>query len=121
MATDYPSYGRLALDRYGEEPESALIRTQMESGPPKQAMVRSKAMVGRPVTYVYSDAEYASWKTWFRDTIARGADWFNWTDPQDGITKLARIEGGIYTAKPFSPYPGAPLSWEVSFRLETWD
>ncbi len=121
MASDYPTYGRLALDSYGEEPESALVRTSMESGPPKQAMIRSRTMVGRPVTYIYSDTEYASWKTWFRDTVSRGADWFNWTDPQDGTVKLARIENGVYTARAFSPSPGAPLSWEVSFRIETWD
>jgi len=121
MAATWPTYGHLALDRYGEEPESALVRTQMESGPPKQAMVRSRAMVGRPVTYVYSDSEYATWKTWFRDTIARGADWFNWTDPQDGVVKLARIRGGVYKSRAFTPSPGAPLSWEVAFTVETWD
>jgi hypothetical protein len=117
----FPNYGKLLLPGYGEDPESAVDRTQMESGPPKQAMVRSRVMVSRPVVMLFTASEYASFKTWFRTDVARGADWFDWTDPADGATRQARIVDGRYRANAFAESPGAPLSWEVAMVIETWD
>ena len=117
----FPALGKLRLEGYGEQPESAVLRTEMESGPPKQAQVRSRVMVTRPVTMQYNAADYGSFKTWFRDDIARGADWFDWTDPVDGVIKQARIAGGEYSAVPFTESQGGPLLWDVSFQLETWE
>ncbi|HFD81045.1 MAG TPA: hypothetical protein ENK05_11755 [Gammaproteobacteria bacterium] len=121
----FPSYGKLVLQDYGETPNPAVLRTEMEGGPPKQAQILSRVMVIRPVTMIYSASEFASFKTWFRDQIARGADWFDWTDPVDGQLKQARIVSSqqqpSWQATPFTESPGAPLSWEVRMQIETWE
>lgn len=111
-------YGRLLLNGYGEQPESVLLRTEMESGA-KQARIRSLALVARPVVYDYSNAEYADFKTWHRDTINRGASYFFWTDPHDGVSKLTRIVRGEYEARAYVASQGDELRWEVSMEIET--
>lgn len=112
-----PVYAK--LHKFPFEPESAVLRTEMESGPPKQAKLRSRVMVERPVTYsLDSKADYLAFMTWVRGTINRGVSWFDWTDPLDNVTKLARIKGGKVSYKSLN----AALSfWEASFVLETWD
>jgi hypothetical protein len=119
----FPSYGKLLLGGFSEAPASALIRTEMEGGLPKQAKVRARVMVTRAVAMDYSMSEFESFKVWFRDTIKRGADWFDWIDPLDGVTKLARIVAAdpAFTAQPTTFSEGAPLRWTVKFNLETWD
>lgn len=119
----FPTYGKLLLTEFAEAPESALLRTEMESGPPKQAKIRSRVMVRRSLAMDYSMAEYTTFKTFFRTTINGGADWFDWVDPLDGVTKLARIVAGnpAYNAQPYTYSEGAPLRWKVTFALEAWD
>lgn len=116
MAT-FPSYAK--LHKYPVKPESAVLRTETESGPAKQSKVRSRALVERDITSsLDSKADYIAFKVWVRDSISRGADWFNWTDPEDGVVKLARIKNGMVSYKPLN---GALTLWEASFALETWD
>lgn len=114
-------YGKLLLRDYGERPESAVLRTEMESGFAKQAKIRSKVPVFRPAVIDYSNTEYSQFKTWFKDTLARGTNWFAWTDPQDGVSKQARIVRGEYEARSYFKTEGETLSWEVSFLLETME
>ena len=116
----FPAYGRLS-GKYGEKPTSAVLRTEMESGPAKQAKIHSRSMVTRAVTMIFTSTEYTSFMTWFRDSISRGADWFDWTDPIDDTLKQARIVKGELEADSFSKSEGDLLSWEVKFLLETWD
>src|SRR5690348_11379615 len=59
-----------------------VVRTQMESGPPKQLKTQSRVMIDREVVYLLKTlADYNAFITFFETTINRGADWFNWTDP----------------------------------------
>lgn len=115
----FPSNGELLLP-YGETPESAVLRTEMESGPAKQAMVRTRQSIGRPVSYRFSSANYIAFKTWYRDDIKRGALWFDWRDPLNDKLKQARMVGGVYEAQAYDPGQG-PLSYDVTFQIETWD
>lgn len=114
-------YGKLLLRDYGERPESAILRTDMESGPAKQAKVRSKVLVSRSVNIDYSNTEYGQFKTWFNGTLGYGANWFYWTDPRDGGSKLARIVRGEYEAKAYVKSMGDELRWQVSLTLESWE
>lgn len=120
----YPSLGRLLLAGYAEQPEQAVLRTDMESGPAKQITVRSRVLVTRPVSYYYTSAQYQGFKAWHRDALNRGANWFDWLDPIDGQVKLARIVAApgqpAYDARAVSAREGDLLAWEVSFQLETW-
>ena len=121
MAATFPTYGQMSLGEYSESGDPGLLRTPMESGPPKQALVAARSMLQREISLVYTASEFQSFRTWWRDTIARGTDWFSWDDPVDGATKLVRIPGGRYRARPFAPSPGEALSWEVALVLEGWD
>ena len=113
----FPSYGKLLRDGYSENPRPAVLRTSMESGPPKQTKIQSRVMVERPVVYQFTLTEKGTFWTWFTSTINYGADWFDWTDPVDGVTKAARIVGGQIGWQPVSHRGG---SWRAAFTLETW-
>jgi hypothetical protein len=104
---------------FAENPEPAILRTEMETGPPKQVMVKSRVIVTRPLQVVIEGAaNYAAWLTWFRDTIHRGADWFDWVDTRTGATVSARIQGGLVQAAPATPRFNV---WKLRLTLETWE
>lgn len=121
MAT-FPSYAKLLVEGFEEIPGDVLIRTAMEDGPPKQAKIRYREMISRPVNYrLVSKTDYNSFMTWYRTTINNGSDWFTWTDPVSGSSKNARIIKGSF--KSCRPLIGRNLNgaWTVSFTLETWE
>ncbi len=114
----FPTYALLMFDGFQEEPESAVGRTEMEKGPPKQAQTRSRVMVPRPVRYLIGSKEdLEAFKAWFK-SIGRGAAWFWWTDPVDGAIKRARIVQGKIT---YVPRVSTLRSWNAVFSLETWE
>ncbi len=117
MAT-FPSYGRLLFENFSRDRASGLRRTQMESGPPKQLVTRSRTMVEMPVIYqLGSLADYNSFLTWFNTTINLGADWFDWTDPVDSVVKQARIKEGKISEVPQRKQLDR---WKIAFTLEFW-
>lgn len=117
MAT-FPSYADILIDSYSVNRESALLRSEMESGPPKQAKIKSRVMITHNVQiYIATKANYLSFQTWFSNDISEGADWFDFTDPISGSTIQARFVGGELTASPLS----AKLEqWKISAKLESW-
>lgn len=118
MAT-FPSYMKLILAGLTFKRESALLRTEMEIGPPKQTVQKTRVMLTRKVTYAAdSKTDYLNFITWFTTTINRGAAWFDWTDPVDGVTKKARIVNGELDEE--KPLNSGLTLWQVSFHLETW-
>lgn len=117
MAT-LPSYVKILFQDYSQRRESALLRTEMESGPPKQAKVRSRVMLTRAAKlYLSSKADFQSFETWYREDLDEGALFFNMTDPVSGSTIEARFVGGGYTATPMS---AAMQLWQVEVNIESW-
>lgn len=117
MAT-LPSYVIPIAEGYGEENMPAVLRTEMESGPPKQAMVGGISMWQMtPTFYITTSANLAAFKTWVRVTLRNGADWFDYADPVAGATVLARIVGGKIRIAPV----GAGVAWKVYCQLEKAD
>lgn len=117
MAT-LPSYVKILYQDYSQRRESALLRTEMESGPPKQAKVRSRVMLTRAAKlYLSSKADFQSFETWYKDDLDEGSLWFNMTDPVSGSTVEARFVGGGYTATPMS---AAMELWQVEVNIESW-
>ena len=115
----FPPIGKILLDPYREKPAPLTRRTDMESGPPKQARIARRRMVQRPCAYRFSATEYATFKTWV-DT--EGAEnWFSWVDPYDGSTKQARLLLGQYEGQPVKTEDGAELEWVVNFTIETFE
>jgi len=114
----FPAYAVLLFEGFAENPAPLVSRTEMESGPPKQAKSASRGMSERPVLYALENpAQLQSFKEWFK-SIGSGADWFLWNDPVDGVQKPARIVGGQIAYK---PRVSTLQSWRASFTLETWE
>jgi hypothetical protein len=119
MAT-FPAAAKLGFAGYAKRRQSAVLRSEMESGPPKQARILSKVLVQRDLTYHFDSAsDYNAFIVWFRDDITRGADWFDWTDPEDSTVKSARIVGGTLTEE--TSLNPALIYWQIKLTLETWD
>lgn len=118
MAT-LPTYAKLFLAGYKEKRESALIRTEMESGPPKQAKIRSRVMVTRSVSIQFNTlSDYQSFVSWFSTTINEGADWFTFTDPVSGLSSTGRFVCNGFDASPMAAVSGA---WVINgLSIETW-
>lgn len=116
MAT-FPTYATVLQSGYVEQRESALLRTEMEDGPPKQARIKSRVMVTRNVTIqLKSKADYQSFIAWYSQTLNEGADWFDWTDPVSGTVKQARFVSDVLQATP----AGGMAVWNVAAKIETW-
>lgn len=113
-----PSYAILMRDGYKHQRESALLRSEMESGPPKQTKIKHRVMVTRTCTiYLKSKTDFESFELWYSSTIKEGTLWFNYLDPVSDSTKLARFVGGGYEAIPRANVKGA---WLISAKIESW-
>ncbi len=114
----FPSYVKIRLEGFAEKRESALLRSETESGPPKQARIKSRVLVTRAVRLrLETKANYLAFVAWFSTNINEGADWFLWTDPVSGTVREARFsEGGLNAA----PLAGTLGYWEISSTIETW-
>lgn len=120
MAT-WPAYAKILRDGFGEEPETALLQTEMDDGPPKVRRVKSRVMVRRSVTVqLASRSDYLAFKAWFSDAAGanKGSAWFDWFDPVSSSTRPAKISGGLISGKPLADVHGA---WRLQLTLESWD
>lgn len=117
MAT-LPSYVRILYDGYIEQKETAILRTDFESGPPRQARVKSRTMKTRTVKlFIETKANFLLFETWFAEELQQGALFFNMPDPVSGSTIEARFVGGTYSAQPMSP---AMNLWQIESQIESW-
>lgn len=120
----WPVYASIMRADFGIERESALIRSNMESGPPKQTRVKSRVMATMAIRAgIKGKTNYEAFLTWWRDTLNYGADWFDLPDPVAGTTIQARIVGGqLGRAVPVGGRPAdANTRWEIPMTLEYWD
>jgi hypothetical protein len=116
MAT-FPA-GVLTANGFRRKRVSNVIRSDMESGPAKQALRASRDYIRFPVTYLFTKAQYLAFDTWVTDTIDT-VGWFDWTEPIASATLQARIvNGDISEAAPLNPHMA---NWVVSFELEVLD
>lgn len=102
---------------YSYQPMSPVIRTQMESGPPKQRRRFSGKWRGSPITWLMDATQLGTFRTFWDSSLQGGALDFNWPDPEaDSGTVRARIKGGEYQARNV----GGTL-WEVSVDMEWFE
>jgi hypothetical protein len=118
MIATFPAYAVLLQDGFGVKRKSGVARTEFDDGMTKQLQTKSRVKVARTVKYgLKTLANYQAFITFFQTTIHFGADWFNWVDPVDGVTKLAQIVTELGEEKPDTPLLDF---WAVSFTIETW-
>ena len=115
----FPDFKALLFDSFQEQAESAVLRTQMEGGSFKQAQLYSQGNFNRTMTYVFTAAQFAVFKAWWRDELGLGAGWFDWPDPLDGSTKQVMMNLGVYSARPLDQGEGNAVDVAVSFRLDS--
>jgi len=96
MAT-FPSYAKILLAGFGEEPDHGVLRTEMDSGLAKQRARWSKPIVTRDATIaVMSDSNKEAFDKWVDDDLDGGTNWFDWTVPRTSRVVQARIVSGKY-------------------------
>lgn len=114
----FPTYATLIFDGFSEDFEKSIMRTEFDSGLPRQAPTKSRAMHFRTLTYnLCSKTDYLSFLNWYDNDLGRGAYWFLWLDPVSGKNLRARIFEGDIKAVPLEKTLN---KWNVTFRLETW-
>ena len=114
----FPNYAKILVSGFQQQRESAILRSDMESGPPKQAKVRSKVMITRSCkVYLSSLSDFQSFDTWFSATLSEGSSWFTFTDPVSSVTTLARFVGGGYSATPLADKTSDRV---LNLKIETW-
>lgn len=117
MAT-FPAYAQILYSGYSQKKESALLRTEMDSGPPKQAKVKSKVMMVRSVKiYLASKTGFQDFEDWYDTDLQLGSAWFDFVDPVSGSTVQARFKDGGYTSQPMTP---DMENWEITAQIESW-
>jgi hypothetical protein len=117
----WPSYAEIVWPSGKEQRQSQIMRTPMEHGPAKQAVIGGGASATEwPVSvYFASQADWESFLSWYESTsgAANGAAFFTWTNPR-GNSVSARIKGGdISDAGPTSV---AMNAWLMNCVLEHW-
>lgn len=114
----FPSYAKILLSGYQQQRESALLRSDMESGPARQSKVRSRVMITRTCNiHLSSLSDFQAFETWYSTQLNEGSSWFSYIDPIDGSSKQARFVGGGYTSMPLGLANG---SWQVNAKIESW-
>lgn len=114
----FPAYAKILFEGYSEQREPGLLRTEMESGPPRQAKVRSRVMKTRSVKiYLETTANYKAFENWYANDLSEGALWFGFTDTVSKDQLLARFVGGGYQSQPLAP---GLKGWAISAKIESW-
>ena len=118
MAT-FPAYAKILRAGFSEKRGKAVEHSEMEDGFVKQARVRSRVMIQRPVSVLLnSKADYLAFVEWFKTDISEGADWFNWNDPVSGTVKSVRFVANGLEA---SPVGAISNHWEIrNLVIEGW-
>jgi hypothetical protein len=116
-AINFYTGGKLMTRDFSEVPTPNLIRTEMEGGYQKQAKKFAKSLTTYNVVYLFTNAEYALFKTWFYTTAANGSLFFNYTSPIDNVTRDSRIVNGVFEARVVNP---TMTHWYVSFQIEAY-
>jgi hypothetical protein len=104
----YGTYSRNA-------PSRAVVRTQMEVGPPKVRRRSSMGLYTITAAYAVTSAQLTSFNSWFRDDAGMGAISFDWTDPRSGTVRAVRFAEDGYSIVQVSP-----KRWRLDVRLEEW-
>lgn len=115
----FPTYVKLLQEGFEKSRDTGVIRTSMEDGMTKQLKTKARVMVSRKFVLSFdTQTDYNSFITWFTTNINSGADWFNWTDPEDLTVKLARIATGLSRERNITYLSGI---WRVDAIIETWN
>lgn len=113
-----PAYAKILYNGYSKKRESSLLRSEMESGPPKQARYKYNVMEVHSIKiYLDTKINFQSFESWYKNDIKDGSSWFDMADPVSGSTIEVRFKDGGYTATPMC---ADMEKWEIAAQIETW-
>lgn len=93
--------------------QDVLLRTAMSAGPAKQRRRQTANTSPQRVPMWMTDAQRATFKTFFETTLQGGALVFDYTDVTTGATAKFR-----FTQTPDPPVSYAPGLWRIILPLE---
>lgn len=114
----FPHIGRLLVDGFSGQRDPKLLRTEMERGPIVQTQQQSHSQHIRPLTYLFTQAEYQQFEQWWDNDIKRGVLNFQWLDPVSNQHLQGRMVGGRYS---WQPHRRTLKHLLVQFELEVFD
>jgi hypothetical protein len=114
----WPTYARIELQGYQVQRGSAMLRYEMEYGPPKQRRAKNMVVVVRSMTvHCNTKTDYQNFLTWFNTSVNRGADWFTFPDPVTKASLTARFLNGLIESE--TPVTNCNGGWFLVVKLET--
>lgn len=111
----WPSYAKVLLNGFEESADYGVLRTNMDSGLPKQRKRFGKAIVTRSASCIVTKEQMMTFKTWVKDNLDGGVLSFTWTDPLDKTPKTSRIVGGKIQWNPVE----SGYIWKATFQIES--
>lgn len=101
---EFPSYAQILADGFTESFDTAIERTEMERGVPKQRLINSQVLVKLSATLLFRSPQAVSdFEAWYFGTIGR-IGWFQLRHPRTGELITVRFEdGSIGTLSPLAP------------------
>lgn len=97
----FPAIGTLLTGQFSEAPRPNVIRTDMEDGTTKQRKKLTNNWMEANITYLFDLTEYATFRTFFYDTLENGSIYFDYTHPIHGAIST-RIINGAYSVTPLN-------------------
>ncbi len=98
VTSSWPDYAEVAADGYALGAAPGVSRTEWDDGAVRQARTRTRALLEREATALLRDGggrtahqRLAAFRAW---AAAHAHAWFRWTEPEDGVVRLARVRGG---------------------------
>ena len=103
---------------YSESPQSGLIRTNMDSGPPKVRRRFTALVTTYKGSMILTNTQVATFKSFFTSTIKYGSLSFNFPDPTNLLSTIEVLLKA--NDPPYNLVPdGETLDWMISFELES--
>lgn len=98
---------------YQETPQSQVLRSDMDAGPPKARRRFTAGTRTVPVQYTLDEEQASAFEAFFYGEISAGAMPFDWTHPRTEEQVVARV---------VPPYQIAPVNgglwWLLSLTIE---
>ena len=100
------------MQGYQENPADTIIRTKMDQGPDKVRRRTTANTVNFKVSYIMTDAQVATFDTFYNATISGGADKFTMPHPRTGVSS------DNFRISSIPQYASINGVYRVSFDLE---
>lgn len=110
-----PQYAYLPVS---ETRQSATLRSNMESGPPKVRRRFTAAMRHLDFDMAFDGTQKATFDTFFNTTLSEGAVSFDFPDPVSGNTIGVRFREPVSWQQTQTGATSAERSWRGKMKLE---